>query len=159
MATPAKNAVPDGMSTVTTHLWFEQQTLQAIELYKAALGAEVVGHAIIIPDTETVVYSLLRIGGSNIMMSDAWPDSWEQGPDGHTTVSLFLYVDDCDALFDQAVKAGFTVDSPMEDQYWGDRMGKLRDPYGHAWCIASHRWELSDEEIVEQQRELMGYYE
>ena len=107
------------------------------------------------PD-DTVLHSMLRIGDTNLMLADAFPGTWERGPDGASTAGLWIYVEDCDALFKRAVDAGCEVLMPMEDAFWGDRHGKVKDPFGHCWAIASHKWVYSPEEMAERQAQAMG---
>ncbi len=147
MPTPAANPVPDGMPTVTAHMWFNGNCREALTYYAGAFGAEV-GEIVPSPDGSAVWHSMLRIGDTQLMAADAPPGLPEQGPTGSTTVGFFLYVDDCDAWFDRAVDAGCTVVDPLVDQFWGDRMGKVRDPFGHVWGIATHTWDFTEEEMA-----------
>ncbi len=87
------------------------------------------------------------------MMADGWPGAWERGPNKVATAGLWVYVDDCDALFKQATDAGCQVLMPLEDAFWGDRMGKVKDPYGHCWAIATHKWVFTPEEMKKRQQE------
>jgi len=86
----------------------------------------------------------------------AWPGQWEQGTKDRATAGLFLYVEDCDALYQQAVDAGCEAIVPMEDQFWGDRMGKVKDPFGHCWAIATHQWIYTPEEMQKGQQEWLA---
>ncbi len=143
----AANPVPDGFHTVTAHLWLRDCT-GAIDFYKRALGAQelVCKRG---PDGKSVMHALLKIGDSLVMMADEWPDSHERSPAaaGGATAGLWLYVPDADGLFAKVVAAGAEVMMPMMDAFWGDRFGKVKDPFGHAWYIATHTEDLSDEEI------------
>ena len=136
MATPAKQRVPEGMHTLTPHLWFSGNCGEALDFYQRALGAELIGEIVWGPDGTSVVHAMVRIGSSMMMVADAWPGMWEQAPKTGTTAGLWIYVEDCDALFHRAVKAGAEVQYPLDNMFWGDRMGKLKDPYGHCWAIA-----------------------
>lgn len=147
----APRPIPEGMNTLTTHLWFNGNCNEAIEFYQKALGAELEAPAITGPDGKGVMHAMLKIGNSHIMMADAFPGSWEKGPEEAATAGLWVYVDDCDAVYDQAVNAGCKVEIEMMDAFWGDRMGKVRDPFGHCWAIASHKWMLTPEEMRERQ--------
>jgi uncharacterized glyoxalase superfamily protein PhnB len=151
MAKPAPKPVPDGMNTLTTHLWFNGDCGRAFEFYQQAFGAEAMAPPVPAPDGKSVMHAMLRIGSSHVMMADAWPGAWERGPEDGATAGLFVYVDDCDALFERATAAGCEAIAPMADMFWGDRMGKVKDPFGHCWGIASHRWEYTPEEIQEGQ--------
>ncbi len=152
MPEKAPKAIPDGMHTVTIHLRFNGNCKEAIQFYEKAFST-----AMIAPPVETedgsIMHAMLKIGDSNIMMADAMPKSYEQGPTGISTVSMWIYIDECDALYQQAVDAGCEVMWEMMDAFWGDRMGKVKDPYGHCWAIASHKWVLTPEEMEEHQEE------
>jgi PhnB protein len=87
------------------------------------------------------------------MMADAWPGQWEQGPKENATTGMFVYVDDCDALYNRAIDAGFEEVDKMMDAFGGDRMGKVKDPFGHYWAIATHKLILTPEEMEERQKE------
>lgn len=153
MPRPAPRPVPEGMNTLTTHLWFGGNCSQAIDFYKNAFGAELVGPAAPAPGGKGVMHAMMRIGNSHVMMADAWPGAWEQAPKGSSTAGLFVYVEECDKVFDRATKAGCETIFPMADMFWGDRMGKVKDPYGHCWAIATHKWEMTPEEMKKGQEE------
>lgn len=87
----------------------------------------------------------VRIGDTNLMLSDEWPDMQALGPNkrGGPTASFVIYGPDCDAAFDRAVKAGGKIDRPVEDQFWGDRMGTVIDPFGHKWTLGTHIEDVS----------------
>lgn len=152
----AKSAVPEGYHTVTPQLTLDNAA-EAIEWYKKALGA-VEGDRATGPDGK-VMHSELRIGNSRIMVNDAMMGS--KGPKalGGSPASLWIYVDDCDALFNRAVSAGAQVaPGPMgqlTDQFWGDRSGTLTDPAGYRWTIATHKEDLTREEMNQRQEEFM----
>jgi uncharacterized glyoxalase superfamily protein PhnB len=139
------------MNTVTTQLWFKGDCAQAVEFYQKAFGAELAGPVVPGPEGKGVMHVMLTMGNSRIMMADAWPGAWEQGPDGSATAGLFLYVDDCDAVFNRATEAGCEPIFPVDDMFWGDRMGKVKDPYGHCWGIATHKWVYTPEEMQQGQ--------
>lgn len=143
MPEPAPSPVPEGMSTVTPHLWFAGDGADAIGFYARALGASTVGEVFRTQDDAGIWHAMLRIGGSNVMMADAPPGSWESGPANGTSVGFFLYVDDCDAWYERAVAAGCEVIDPLE--VWGDRVGEVKDPFGHTWAFATHKWVFSEE--------------
>jgi PhnB protein len=153
MPIKASKAIPEGMSTVTVNLWFNGNCNEAIKFYQKAFGAELMGPIAYNKDGETVCHAMIRIGNSPMMMADAWSEGPESGPDGSASAGLWLYVEDCDALFDRAEKAGCEVLMPMWDGFWGDRMGKLIDPFGHCWAIASRKWIMSEEEVAKGQAE------
>jgi PhnB protein len=151
----AKKAVPDGYGTVTASLTLDDAA-QAIEWYKKALGAQETARAIG-PDGK-ILHAELRVGDSVVMLNDAVMGN--KGPKGlgGSPVSLWLYVPDCDALFDRAVAAGGQVRMPMADQFWGDRCGTIIDPHGYAWSIASRKEELTREEMEKRQAEFFKQF-
>lgn len=151
MPKPASSPVPPGMNTITPQLWYSGNCSQAIEFYQKAFGAELAGPAAKGPDGKSVMHAMLKIGNSHIMMADAWPNMWEKPPQDHSTAGLFVYVEDCDKLWDRALKAGCEALFPMADMFWGDRMGKLKDPYGYPWAIATHKYEMTPEEMKQGQ--------
>jgi len=156
MAQPAPRPIPEGMHNVTAQLWFNGNCSDAIELYKKAFGAELAGPVAKGPDGKSVMHAMMQIGDSKLMLSDAWPGMWEKGPDDCATAGLFIYAKDCDAAFARAVDAGCEVIAPLWDAFWGDRMGKVKDPYGHCWAIATHKLVLTPEEIEAGQQEWLA---
>jgi PhnB protein len=153
MPTPANNPIPEGMHSLTPHLWFNGNCKQAVEFYQQTFGAELLGPVSYDPESKMVYHAMLRLGNSPLMMADAWPGSPEKGPDGFANVGMWLYVEDCDALFERACKAGCEVIMPMMDAFWGDRMGKLKDPFGHCWAIATHKFIMTEEESQKSMQE------
>jgi PhnB protein len=138
--------IPDGYHTVTPYL-IVKGAAQALEFYKQAFGAtEVMRHAS--PDGK-IGHAEIKVGDSVIMLADEFPDMGFVGPQtlGGTPVSILLYVEDVDARAGQAVAAGAKVLRPVKDQFYGDRSGTFADPFGHVWTIATHKEDLSDEEI------------
>ena len=96
------------------------------------------------------MHAELQIGNSILMLSPEYPEMnvfSPLSPGGGTSASIFLYVDDVDAVFEKAVSAGVTVAMPVADMFWGDRAGAIVDPFGHRWMLATHTKDLSDEEI------------
>jgi PhnB protein len=154
----AKKAVPDGYHTVTMALTLDNAA-EAIEWYKKALGAEEIARANG-PDGK-IMHAEIRIGDSRIMVND--PMMGSKGPKalGGSPASLWLYVDDCDTLFNRAVAAGATVlpgMGAMADQFWGDRSGSFSDPQGYRWTIASHKEDLTPEEMQQRQAAFMKQF-
>jgi PhnB protein len=139
--------VPEGFHTVTPGL-VVNGAQKAVEFYKEAFGAEILGVKTT-PDGSKVVHSAIKIGDSHIFVTDEFPEMGSRGPQslGGSPVSLNLYVEDADALFERAVAAGATVLMPIADQFWGDRWGMVGDPFGHIWSVASHVADLTQEEI------------
>lgn len=139
--------VPEGYRTLTPVLTVEGAA-EAIAFYERAFGARELSRAVA-PDGQRIWHAVLELGDSKLMLSDAFPDmGGGPGPKalGGTASSLHLYVDDVDAFVLRAVGAGATLSMPLEDQFWGDRYGKLTDPFGHSWGVASHIEDVSEEE-------------
>jgi len=155
----AKSAVPEGHHTVTPQLTLDNAA-KAIEWYKQALGAEETGRAVG-PDGK-IMHAELRIGDSRIMMNDAMMGG--RGPKalGGSPAALWLYVEDCDSLFNRAVAAGGQIAQggmgKMQDQFWGDRSGTFTDPHGYTWTIATHKEDLSPEEMKQRQDAFMKQF-
>jgi len=122
----------------------------AIEFYKKAFDAVEV-YRMPAPDGTRLLHATLNIRGSDVMLSDEFPEhGGNRSPDivGNTTVSIHLWVPNADKAFAQAVGAGATVIMPLADMFWGDRYGKLRDPFGHEWSIAHHIRDVAPAEIA-----------
>ena len=152
----AKNAVPEGYHTVTPQLTLDNAA-QAIDWYKKGLGAEEGPRAVGLDGK--VLHSELRIGNSRIMVNDAMMGGKGPKAMGGSPASLWVYVEDCDALFNRAVAAGAEVlggpMGSMGDQFWGDRCGTVTDPHGYRWTIATRKEDLSREEMEQRQAEWM----
>jgi uncharacterized glyoxalase superfamily protein PhnB len=105
-----------------------------------------------------VMHAELVIGDSIIMLADEFPEFGSLSPQstGGSGTGLHIYIEDVDSAFDRAVKAGATVEMPVDDMFWGDRYGKLRDPFGHKWSIATHKADLSAEEMKKGMDETMA---
>jgi PhnB protein len=146
----AKRPVPEGFHTVTPILTLDDAKA-AIAWYKKALGAEEVISSLG-PDGK-VMHAELRIGDSRIMLHDPMMDG--KGPKalGGSPAGLWIYVEDCDALFNRAVAAGAQVRMPIADQFWGDRCGMFNDPHGYSWAIATRKEDLTRAEIEQRQAE------
>ena len=139
--------IREGFRTVTPYLTVKGAG-QAIDFYKRAFGAQEV-ERMAGPDGKSLAHAEVKIGDSIVMLSDEMPQSGTQAPQslGGTTGSLFLYVPDVDAAFKRAVDAGAKGVMPPSDMFWGDRFGKLVDPFGHHWALATHKEDLSPEEV------------
>jgi len=138
--------IPDGYHTATPYLIVNDAAL-AIEFYKEAFGAtELLRMAK--PDGK-IGHAEIRIDDSTIMLADEFPEMGARSPQsfGGSPVSIFLYVENVDAVFAQTVAAGAVVQRPVADQFYGDRMGGVKDPFGHAWYIATHVEDVSPEEM------------
>ncbi len=120
---------------------------EAIEFYKNVFGVEE-RCRMKAPDGR-VAHAELKLGDSVIMLSDEYPEMKCHSPEtiGGSPVSMYVYVDDVDSIFNKAISAGAKVLDPVKDQFWGDRHGRLEDPFGHLWSIATHKKDLSEEEM------------
>lgn len=145
----AKRAVPEGYATVTPSLVFDDSA-QAITWYARALGAEEVTRAVG-PDGK-VMHAEIKIGGSRIMLNDAMMGGKSVQSYGGSPANLWLYVEDCDELFARAVAAGAKVEMPLGDMFWGDRFGAVQDPFGYRWSLATHKEDLTPEEIAAREQ-------
>ncbi len=143
---PKVKPVPQGMHTVTPSLVFKD-AVKAIEFYKRALGAEERSRHMS-PDGRSVWHAELLIGDSVVFLGDEWP-GMASAPttERPSPVRLWLYVEDCDALYERAVKAGAKGSNPPVDMFWGDRCGMLRDPFGYEWTVATHVQDMTEEEM------------
>jgi PhnB protein len=151
----AARPIPEGYHSVSPALAIDGAA-EAIDFYKRAFGAKERSR---MPGPEgKVAHAELEIGDSVVMLSDPFPQSTVKAPTelGGTTVGLFVYVEDVDALFRQAVDAGATVTMELEDMFWGDRFGTLTDPYGHSWSLATHVEDVPAEEMEERARQAMA---
>ena len=139
--------IPDGFYTITPHL-VVSDAAKAIEFYKKAFGAQECDR-FMTPDGKTVMHAQLKIGNSMLMLGNEFPPTCLSPKSrGGTTVSLYLYLENADAVFDRAAKAGCTVKMPMTDQFWGDRCGQVEDPFGHQWSLATHNQDLTKDQIA-----------
>jgi len=153
---PAVRPIPEGFHTVTPSL-IVHAAAEAIEFYERAFGAVEIDRAPS-PDGMKIMHATIQIGDSRIMLSDEFPEMNCKGPRalGGTPTSLHLYVEDADAVFEQAVAAGATVTMPIGDMFWGDRYGRVLDPYGHDWGIASHKRDVTMDEAMQAMQALDG---
>ena len=137
--------IPPGYHSVTPYLMVRDAT-KALAFYRDAFGADEVMRFEGPPGR--IAHAEVKIGDSHVMLADESPDQGFVGPQtlGGAGVSLMLYVQDVDSMFARAVAAGATVRRPVADQFYGDRVGTLADPFGHVWSIATHREDVSVEE-------------
>ena len=151
----ATRPIPEGYHTVTPYLAVNDAT-KAIEFYKRAFGATERGR--MDGPNGTIAHAEIQIGDSVIMTSDPFPQANSKAPQdlGGTSVTIFLYVEDVDSVVQDAVDAGATITMQPDDQFWGDRLGSVTDPFGHVWQIATHVEDLSREEIEKRGREFMA---
>jgi PhnB protein len=147
--------IPEGYHAVTPYLALDEAA-EAIEFYKKAFGAKErvrmdapggkIGHA------------ELEIGDSLVMLADTFPQSTTRPPNelGGTSAGVFLYVEDVDQVVKRATDAGATITMEVADQFWGDRFGSVKDPFGHSWSIATHVEDVPPEEMAERANEAMA---
>jgi PhnB protein len=152
MSTPTNSTpvspVPPGYHTITPAITVHDAAA-AIAFYQQAFGAEEISR-LTTPDGEKILHAEVQIGNARLMLSDEFPEmSTSASPRtlSGTTGSLLLYVEDAEAVFARAVAAGATVGMPLALQFWGDRCGRVIDPFGHSWSIASRVEEVSQAEI------------
>ena len=136
---------PEGYASVTPYLTIDGAA-KAIQFYKDAFGATELFR---MPMGDRIAHAEIRIGDSHVMLSDEFPDMGYLGPNkrGGATSSLMVYVEDVDSAYRRALDAGASQERAVEDQFWGDRMGTLVDPFGHRWSLATHTEEVSGEEM------------
>jgi len=141
--------IPDGFHSVTPDIVVAGAS-DAIKWYGDAFGAEEIGRMPMPGDDGRIMHAMIRIGDSIIMMMDEMPEFGKKSPRslGGSPVTIHLYVDDVDAVFERAVAAGAEVAMPVEDMFWGDRYGRLVDPFGHSWSIATHVRDVSPDEMA-----------
>lgn len=148
------STVPDGYHTLTPYLTVRGAS-DAIEFYKKAFGATELCR-LSMPDGK-IAHGEFKIGGSIFMISDENPGWDVASPEklGGSPVALHLYVADADATFSGAIKAGAKETMPLANQFWGDRMGEVADPFGHRWLIATH---IEDIDPSELQSRMEAYF-
>jgi PhnB protein len=141
--------IPEGYHALTPSLAVENAA-EAIEFYKRAFGAK--ERMRMETPMGTIGHAELEIGDSVLMLADPFPQATVTPPKeiGGTSVGIFMYVEDVDEVVRQVIDAGGTVTMPVEDQFGGDRVGTVADPYGHEWLIATHKEDLSPEEIADR---------
>jgi PhnB protein len=147
--------IPEGYHTLTPHLTV-RNAARAIEFYKQAFGATERG-VMKGPDGK-VMHAELKIGDSVIMLNDESPEFGSVSPQsiGGSPLALHIYIENVDSAFERAVKAGAQVEMPVSDQFWGDRYGKLKDPFGHKWSIATHVKDMSVDEMKRSMDDAMS---
>ena len=148
-------SVPDGFNTLSPHI-VVQDALKALEFYKKAFGAQEVMR--MEAPGGKIGHAEIKIGDSVIMLADEFAGSGSRSPQslGGTTAGIFLYVENVDQIFNQATAAGAQVESPLANMFWGDRYGKLKDPFGHSWSIATHVEDVAPAEMEKRMKEAMA---
>ena len=140
--------IPDGFHAVTPSFTFKESQ-KAIDFYKKAFGAKVLDF---MPNLngKGCMHATMQIGDSIMMMGDEMPSencSKSAETIGHSPISLYLYVSDADVAYKQAIAAGAVSTMPMMDTFWGDRAGAVKDPFGYSWMIATHKQDLTKDQI------------
>lgn len=146
-------AIPDGYHALTPYLAV-RDAARAIAFYQAAFGA-VERLRMAGPDGK-IAHAEVQIGDSILMLSDEFPEWGATSPQAlnGTSVKIFLYTNDVDAMWARALAAGATEKIPLENQFYGDRSGRLSDPFGHEWALSQHVEDVSEEEIVRRHQEM-----
>jgi PhnB protein len=150
---PSVKKIPDDMPAVTPHLVCEGAA-NAIAFYKKAFGAKEVSR---LPGPDgKLMHAQITINGAPLMLVDDFPDWGSHGPKAlkGSPVTIHLYVDDVDAVIARAVKAGAKITMPVADQFWGDRYGRLEDPFGHQWSIATHVRDVDPKDYASEMKKL-----
>jgi len=137
--------IPEGYHSVTPYLIINGAA-EAIEFYKKAFGATELFR---MDHQGRIGHAEIKIGDSPVMLSDEYPEMGYKGPKsvGGTPVSLMIYVDDVDTVYKRAIESGGIEVKPLQDQFYGDRSGTLTDPFGHVWTVATHKEDVTPEEI------------
>ena len=144
-------SIPEGFHTLTPHITVKDAA-QALDFYKEAFGAEEV---VRMPGPGgKVMHAEIRIGDSRMLLNEEFLEMDVKGPEvfGGSPVTLHLYVEDADALVKQAADAGAKITMPVQDTFWGDRYGRLEDPFGHQWEVATRVREMSFQEMRDASR-------
>ena len=145
--------IPEGMHSVTPHLVCAGAA-QAIEFYKQAFGATELAR---LPGPQgRIMHAAVRIGDSTVMLADEMPEWGSLGPKSlkGSPVTIHLYVPDADAFVARAAKAGAKVTMPVAEQFWGDRYGKVEDPFGHHWSVATHVRDVTGDEMKQAMQKM-----
>jgi PhnB protein len=147
--------IPEGYHTATPYLIVDDAA-EAIAYYTKAFGAKERGR--MQAPGGKIGHAELEIGDSIVMLSDPFPGAVTRPPKelGGATGSVFLYVEDVDAVVERAVDAGATVSMEVADQFWGDRFGTITDPFGQIWSIATHIEDVAPEEMAERAKQAMA---
>jgi uncharacterized glyoxalase superfamily protein PhnB len=143
-------AIPPGFHTLTPHLTLSNAS-EAIEFYKKAFGAEEI-RRMPAPDGKRIFHAMVKIGDSFLMLADEFPEAGCGSNSAKelsgTPVTFHLYVENVDAAFERAVNAGAKVAMPLENMVWGDRYGRVTDPFGNEWSLATHIKDVTPEEMM-----------
>jgi PhnB protein len=150
-------AVPEGYHTANIYLAVDDAA-KAIEFYTRAFGAK--ERVRMDGPGGAIMHAELEIGDSVVMLSDPLPQQAAKSPKqlGGITASPMLYVENVDEVVQQAVDAGATITAPVEDQFWGDRFGRVQDPFGHDWSIATHVEDVPPEEMTKRAEKALASF-
>jgi len=145
--------IPEGYRSLNVMLTVDDGA-KAIDFYKQAFGAEEISR---LPMGDKIGHAELKIGDTRFMLNDEFPDMGNLSPKsrGGTTFGLIIYTDDADSAFQRAIDAGGKQTMPVENHFWGDRMGSLTDPFGHKWSIATHVEDVPPEQYEERMKASM----
>ena len=145
--TATARAIPAGMGGATPYLCVDGAA-EAIDFYRRAFGATETMR-LADPKSSKIGHAEIQIGEATLMLADEYPEIDFRSPRtlGGSPVAIHLYIDDVDALFDRAVIAGATVLKPVDDRFYGDRAGRLQDPFGHVWVFATHTEDVGVDEM------------
>jgi PhnB protein len=153
---PAKpKPIPQGYRTVTPYLTVNDAA-RAIDFYKRAFGAQEVMR--MDAPGGKVAHAEIKIGDSIVMLGDEMPGAPNRSPQslGGTCSGILLYVENADTFFNKAVSAGAQVEAPIADMFWGDRYGRLKDPFGHSWSVATHQEDVAPADMAKRMQEAMA---
>lgn len=144
---------PQGYHSVTSYLIVDDAA-KALDFYRDAFGAQEVFR---LPMGDKIGHAETRIGDTVLMLSDEWPDMNALSPNhrGGATASFMIYVEDADAAYAQAVKAGAQAERPVKQEFWGDRIGTVVDPFGHKWSLSTHVEDVAPEEMQKRMESWM----
>jgi PhnB protein len=147
--------IPDGFHTLTPYLVVDGAAA-AIDFYKRAFGARELGR---MPGPNgKIMHADLQIGNSRLMLADEMPQSGAKSPKalGGSPITLFVYVENVDIIFNQALAAGAKEKMPLANQFWGDRYGQVTDPFGHVWQLATHVEDVTPDEMARRAAQQMA---
>ncbi|RZA31196.1 MAG: VOC family protein [Lysobacteraceae bacterium] len=147
----AVNYLPDGYHTVTAYLMVDDAA-RALDFYRNAFDARELFR---LPMGDRIGHAEIMIGDTHLMLADEFPEMGALGPNkrGGPTASFLIYIPDADAAYARAVDAGARAERPVKDEFWGDRIGTVVDPFGHKWSLATHKEEVAPEEMQRRMRE------
>ena len=146
--------IPAGYHSLTPYL-IVNDAAAALDFYKQALGATEIMR---VENEGKICHSEIKIGDSMMMLADENPQMGFVGPSalGNSPISILIYTENVDAIFEKAVAAGATVVRPVQDMFYGDRSGMITDPFGHRWCISTHIEDVSDAEVNARMEKMMA---